>query len=61
MCRWGDDPEDWGLSVRRPLHCSGNQGQIHEGDSRQGAEEVPKDRDYRLAISSVDKAAEGRG
>lgn len=36
VCLGGDDQEAWGLSVMRPLHCSGDQGPVHEGDSRLG-------------------------
>lgn len=39
-CLQGDSREAWGLSVRRPLHCSGDQGPVHEGDSKLGAEGV---------------------
>lgn len=60
VCSGGDDWEDWGLSVRRPLHYSVDQGLVHEGDFRSGAEEVPEARDNGQAIPSVGEAAEGK-
>lgn len=59
-CLQGDDWEAWRLSVRRPLHWSGDQGPVHEGNSKLGAEGVLEARDNGQVTPSVEEAAKGK-